>query len=580
MASINRTTRTPPLLCFFLLLLFLAQNVSGQKKNTKHHAIPKPPEVTSPTVSSQAPAVPEDGSTPTKPAPAAEPIPVDSLGRSTPYGCVIGFLQAVNDNNLTKAAQYLDTKLPEEKAEELATQLKVVLDTGLSSSINGLSRDLLGNLTDDLRVSRERVGVAKIPNGNLEILLDRVKRPQEAPIWLFSPETLARVPAAYAEIKQPDFSRFFPAPLVRLQLLGLPLWRWLTILVAISLTILLSSAVTRLLFLIFRVFLDKKHVQGEEEMLARLKRPVLVLLLAVTVTVLATFSMSVLARHYWSTAARTLGTIGAAWLLVRLFDIGGDISARHFLATGAREKIAVISLARRLFKILALFVVVLLLLEGAGVNVTAMLAGLGIGGIALALAAQKTLEDLFGGISIIMRDSIRVGDYCRVADQTGIIEDIGLSSTRLRTLDRTVVSIPNAKIAQLNSENFALRDKFWFHHILPLRLDTSITQIESVLTGARKLLEQSPAIEKGTSRIHVIGLMNTSFQVEVFAYVLAPAVEPFLVRQQEILMSLLAAVSEAGARLAFPSQTLFLEQDGIAETVAPQLGRLVNTERN
>ncbi len=287
MASINRKTRTPPLLCLFLLLLLLGQSVSGQKKNTKHHAAPKPPEVTNPTVSSQAPAVPEEGSTPAKPAPAAEPIPVDSLGRSTPYGCVIGFLQAVNDNNLTKAAQYLDTKLPEEKAEELATQLKVVLDAGLSSSINGLSRDLLGNLTDDLRVSRERVGVAKLPNGNVEILLDRVKRPQEAPIWLFSPETLARVPAAYAEIKQPDFSRFFPAPLVRLQLLGLPLWRWLTILVAISLTILLSSAVTRLLFLIFRVFLNKKHVHDEEELLARLKRPVLVLLLAVTITCLS-----------------------------------------------------------------------------------------------------------------------------------------------------------------------------------------------------------------------------------------------------------------------------------------------------
>lgn len=97
---------------------------------------------------------------------------------------------------------------------------------------------------------------------------------------------------------------------------------------------------------------------------------------------------------------------------------------------------------------------------GAGVNVTEMVAGLGIGGIALALAAQKTLEDLFGGISIITRESIRVGDYCRVADQLGTIEDIGLSATRLRTRDRTVVSIPNAKIAQLSSENFALRDKF------------------------------------------------------------------------------------------------------------------------
>jgi small-conductance mechanosensitive channel len=129
------------------------------------------------------------------------------------------------------------------------------------------------------------------------------------------------------------------------------------------------------------------------------------------------------------------------------------------------------------------------------VNVSAMLAGLGIGGIALVLDAQKILEDLFGGISIIMRDSIRVGDYCRVVDQTGTIEDIGLSSTRLRTVHRTVVSIPNAKIVQLSSENFSLRDKCRFHQMLSLHYDTSKTQSERVLADVQTVMEDAPEIE-------------------------------------------------------------------------------------
>jgi MscS family membrane protein len=183
-----------------------------------------------------------------------------------------------------------------------------------------------------------------------------------------------------------------------------------------------------------------------------------------------------------------------------------------------------------------------------------MLAGLGIGGIALALAAQKTLEDLFGGISIIMRDAIRVGDYCRLADESGTIEDIGLSATRLRTLDRTVVSIPNSKIAQMSSENIALRDKFWFHHILSLRYDTSKAQIEQILANVSTTLQQRPQIESGTNRINFIGLQEASFQIEIFAYVVVASYPDFLVRQQELLLQILTIVADSGAHLMVPLQ--------------------------
>jgi MscS family membrane protein len=224
------------------------------------------------------------------------------------------------------------------------------------------------------------------------------------------------------------------------------------------------------------------------------------------------------------------------------------------VAAGTREKIAIITLGRRLFKIFAIFVVLLFMLKGAGINVSAMLAGLGIGGIALALAAQKTLEDLFGGISIILRDSIRVGDFCRVADQTGVIEDIGLSSTRVRTQDRTVVSIPNAKIAQINSENFALRDKFWFHHFLLLRYDATGVQAGEIVVKVRALLESSSEVEIETIRVNLVGVVHSCMQIEVYAYLKSSTYELFLPRQQELLLKVLSVVEEAGTGLAIPQQ--------------------------
>jgi MscS family membrane protein len=540
-------------LSLFPLLAFL---VAGPSAQTPHVSRPSPAR----HAQTLKPApTPTESTKPEETPPEIEAPRVDPLGRSTPYGCVIGFLQAVSSNKLPVAVQYLDTKLSEAQAEVLAQQLKAVLDSGLSSSVSRLSRESQGNVHDDLRETRENVGTAKTQDGDLEIFLDRVKRPDEPAIWLFSSDTLSKIPRAYSHLQRSEASRLFPAPLVHTTVFGLPLWRWISILAAILLALILSSIVTRLLLLAFRLLLSRGHFQNEERILRQLNQPVRVLLLSLAAWGVETVSVSALGRTYWTTAARILGTLGCGWLFARLFDLIADAAAQRSLAAGTTERLAVITLARRLFKILVLLAVVLLLLSGAGVKVTEMLAGLGIGGIALALAAQKTLEDLFGGISIITRESIRVGDYCRVADQLGTIEDIGLSATRLRTRDRTVVSIPNAKIAQLSSENFALRDKFWFHHILSLRYDTSDIQIEQIVRNVTAALNQASEIEMTTYRVNLIGLNQGSFQLEIFAYIKSHTYETFLVVQERLLLNILAAVSVSGGQLAPPPQAIYVK---------------------
>jgi MscS family membrane protein len=213
---------------------------------------------------------------------------------------------------------------------------------------------------------------------------------------------------------------------------------------------------------------------------------------------------------------------------------------------------AMLALARRMFKIAVAVAAGILLLERAGVNVTALLAGLGVGSIAVALAARKTLENVFGGLALIMSEAARVGDVCKIVDQIGTVEDIGLATTRIRTFDRTLVSVPNANLSQATLENFAMRDKNWFHQLFGLRYDTSADQLRTILAGIEEILRGDPIVESSTARVRFMGFGPSSLNLEIFAYVLEPDYAAFLRSQQRLLLAILKVIEDAGAVIASP----------------------------
>ena len=209
-------------------------------------------------------------------------------------------------------------------------------------------------------------------------------------------------------------------------------------------------------------------------------------------------------------------------------------------------------LGRQVFKLLLYLIAFLAVLSAWGYNTTTILAGLGVGGIAIALAAQKTIENLFGGISIIGDRPVLVGDFGRFGKYVGTIMHIGLRSTRIRTLDRTVVSVPNGQFSTMELENFTARDKIWFHQTLSLRRDTSAQQLRQVLSSVRDVLKQNPKVEIGDIPVRFVGIGPYSLDIEVFAYVLTPDFDAFLGIQQELLLELMRAVERAGTGLAVP----------------------------
>jgi MscS family membrane protein len=241
-------------------------------------------------------------------------------------------------------------------------------------------------------------------------------------------------------------------------------------------------------------------------------------------------------------------------------DIGFKLKQKQFSAMSS-SKVSILQLLEKLCKVLAVIAGALVILYLAGINIAAAITGLGIGGIAIAFAAQKTLENLFGGIMIISDRPIRVGDFCRAGDTMGTVENIGLRSTRIRTLKRTVVSVPNGQLAVMNLENFAVRDKIWFHHHLSLRYETTADQLRYVLAEIRKMLYGHPKIESASARVRFVGFASSSLNLEIFAYILEREYEPFLQVQEDLLLRIMDIVEASGSSIAFPSQTTYLAAD-------------------
>jgi MscS family membrane protein len=211
--------------------------------------------------------------------------------------------------------------------------------------------------------------------------------------------------------------------------------------------------------------------------------------------------------------------------------------------------------------VLVLFGGLLFTLYHFGVDPTAALAGLGVGGIAVALAAQKTLENVIAGISLIADQAVRVGDSLKLGEIVGTVEDVGLRSTRIRTLDRTLVSVPNGQIANMSLETLSARDKFWFHPIIGLRYETTAERLRSIMADTSKLLTDHSYIDSESVRVRFLRIAPSSLDVEIFAYLFARDWNHFLEIQEDLLLKIMDIVQKAGSEIAFPSQTMYLAAD-------------------
>ena len=489
----------------------------------------------------------------------------DPLGRSTPQGAVAGLLEAARQGNLEVAAEYLDSRLESPDRQELARKLGVVLDRRLLTRPGQLSSRPDGDLQDGLTAGRDRVGVVESVSGNVDIFVDRVERDPAIPIWLFSSATLQEIPRLYDDVQPLWIEQHLPEWLRTIRWLSIPLYRWIAGLLLIPLLFGLSALASRALTLLLRPLLRRLRRQQDHRQAASLG-PLRLLVLGFLFYGVSFFGLTLASRNFWQGLAGTLTVIALCWLSLRLMDVATALTLDHLQRVNRSDATALVRLIDRLARAAAVVVAGLVLLYRSGVDLTAVLAGLGVGGLAIGFGAQRTIENLFGGIMVISDRPVNVGDVCRAGEFFGTVEDVGIRSTRIRTLDRTVVSIPNGQLATMSLENFAVRDRIWFHQTVRLGVETTPDQLRSVLAGIRRLLETHRKVDSTSARTRFIRFSGWSLEVEIFAYVFERDHAAFLAIQEELLLGIMDIIGMSGTSVALPSRALYLAEDRVLDT--------------
>lgn len=504
---------------------------------------------------------------------AAAKVVTDPLGRSTPQGMVKGLMGALANRDYDRAVRYFEANSVPAPGRvslargQLARHFHEVLDRrGTVTTPPEISLSPEGNVNDGLADDLEQFGTFKGESGDVALLAKRVERDGQK-IWLVSTPTLfetasllrSRAPAGE---RQAWLHQVPTGPMVG----GAPLSHW----VAMALVGIASFVLAYLLILLRRpVFrLVNRRVPWEGSRLAKFLDAAVLplrLILGVIFFIAAVNSpilgLSVVARYHGVFLAQFVGGIGLAWLLWRIAEAASVYALDEMSRRGQVAAYSVISFLKRLVQAAIVVAFGVVLIRSLGVDVTTALAALGLGGLAVALGAQKLFENLIGSLTLVADRPVRVGDFCRFGNALGTVEDIGIRSTRIRTLDRTVLTVPNGEFSAMQIENYTSRDRFRFHPTLNLRYETSPEQVRYLLQELRAMLYAHPRVSNDPARVRFVALGAYSIDLEIFAYVYAKNFDEFLEVQEDLLLRCMEIVNKSGTGFAFPSQTLYVSRD-------------------
>lgn len=501
---------------------------------------------------------------------------IDPLGRSTPHGTVLGFLQVAQKGNYKEAAQYLQLSNTERLArgEELARELHALMDNAFLGRVSAITEHPEGSIAANVSEDHEQIGVFRFDGIGTPVDLVRVSDPRTGEIWLFSSQTLARVPYLFNQIESDKLESHLPIFLLRTRILRTPLWLW----IAFFLLIPASFGVTWVTFKIAiaarRIWLRSRQYPVIQDIDDSLRGPITLIVTVLLHRIAIRFlPVPLLFRVYYQRTMNIILVVGIAWLAVRIVNHWGERARIRALSSSTDRSGSVVLLGQRIVNALIVITAVLSGLSILGFDLTTAIAGLGIGGIAIAFAAQKTLENLLGGVSIIGDRVIRVGEVCRIADHEGTVEDISLRSTRIRTLQRTELSVPNGQLANMNLENLSRRDKFLFETKIGLRQETSPAQLRSFLTHVRELLVSDARVGHDKFRVRLVGIEESSFDLEIHCYVLTSNLGEFFAIREDLLLRILDLMVANGIGLAVPVRTLHLTRDHLNEQNLDQQSR-------
>lgn len=215
----------------------------------------------------------------------------------------------------------------------------------------------------------------------------------------------------------------------------------------------------------------------------------------------------------------------------------------------------------KLFKIFAIGIGVLAILQEWGINISAVIASLGIGGLAFALAAKDTAANLFGGLTVLVDKTMKVGDWIKIGDVEGIVEDIGLRTSKIRSFEKSLIVIPNQILANQSLENFSRRNVRRIKMIIGVTYSTTREQMVKILNEIRAMLKTHPGIAKDQLlMVYFTDFGDSSLNIFVYCFTNTAEWEKYLAIREEVNLKIMEIIEKNGASFAFPSTSIYVEK--------------------
>jgi MscS family membrane protein len=490
---------------------------------------------------------------------------VDPFGRGTPRGTVTGFIRATQRGDFAGATRFMQVPAAQSaNPESAARELKELMDRYYVHSIESISDKPTGNVNDGLPLDRQNVGTLKIGSQQLNIFLIHVSDAESGQIWLISSDTLSRVTEMYDLMEETWVNRLMPPFLVERAFLGISAAQWIAWVASIVLPLLLMWLMWPVcLAAIERAAANALVKERLQTWVSEIRRPVtLLVLLTFHLLVVRTLGFSLSSRLAYMRGGSVVVLIGVTWLIRRVLKLLFERAGRVAWIHGETNRKSLMLLGERLMNVFVVVVAIFAILTVLGVDTKTALTGVGIGGVAVALGAQKSIENILGGIFLLMDNALAVGDRCSISNRVGYIEDITLRSVKLRTDDQSLLSVPAGALAQSNIENFATRRKTLMETRLRLRYGATAAQLRLVLSKIQELVSNHRGVEQSTKRIRLIGFGERGMEIEIYLYVLTADTLTFYEIREQLLLEVAEIVEASGSGFAGPTEFLYLEGSG------------------
>ena len=484
----------------------------------------------------------------------------DSFGRDTPRDTVQGFIAALGENDYLLASNYLNLS----KADNPTTivrQFKQALDAGGRFQTDlQIDNTPEGNLTDQLPPSQENVGVIKVSDTSIPLLLERVVSKEGEQYWQFSTETLSSIPEAIENYEPTLVSRYTIASLEGKKLFDYQLADLVAALMITISSFLFTYIAVWLLYHLLAITYPRLR-DVALPLPDKVILPLAVVIMALILSEVMVYAgVSVTLREPVNRFAEIASWVAITWLLLRIIDALFTRAVNLSYKKNHTERVSILGLLRKVVKALLLIFAVIVTFGNLGFDLTTGIAALGVGGLALALGAQKTIENLVGSVVVVADSPVRIGDYCKFGTYEGTVIDIGIRSSRVRTLTRTIVTVPNGDFSSMQIENFTSRDMFRFLHQLYIKRTADINVVFKMVNHLDKFLDEHELTNQEWNQVNILELRQDCYIIQLQAYINATGIIEFYEKQDVLFVDLLMQVRQYDVEHALPTQQLIVKQ--------------------